>query len=163
MRYLRNLILVICLFTILVNKINGQDIDFHLKKVHVFKNNKVKNKISTWDFHKPNIITDITIDNKSNDTLKFTFNPINCFLFFSLRSKWEKEFLNFAYNDSIENEIVLPQSRKEISLLWRIDPKLLLSTLDLRKKISKSYITMNYQSHELISSKTNNVIIKPSN
>jgi hypothetical protein len=150
------------MFIVLVNKINGQEVDIHLKKIQVFKNNKVKNKISTWDFHKPNIITDVTIDNKSSDTLKFTFNPINCILFFSLRNKWEKEFLNFAYNDSIENEIILPQSRKKVSLLWRIEPKLILSTSNLKKKMSKSYITMNFQSHKLISSKTKNVTVKHS-
>lgn len=163
MRYLKKITILICLSVIFANEINGQEIDFHLKKIQVFKNGKEKNKISTWDFHKPNIITDMTIDNKTNDTLKFVFNPINCVLFFSLRNKWEKELLNFAYNDSIENEIIMPQSKRNVSLLWRIDPKLLLRTIDLRKKIAKSYITMNYQSHKLISLKTNNVIIKPSN
>lgn len=73
----------------------GQSIDFRITKIQLFVTGNNKNKISTWDFHKPNIITQIEIKNKTEDTLRFIFAPPNCTLSFILKNKLEKQFLNF--------------------------------------------------------------------
>lgn len=140
----------------------GQGIDFRITKIQVFGKGNDKNKISTWDFHKPNIITQIEVKNKSEDTLRFIFAPPNCAFSFILKNKIEKQYLNFAYNDFLENEVILPHDTKKLSLMWLINPILLTKTTknDLIKNMSKSYVTIDYGLHKLVSLKTNNVIVK---
>ncbi len=146
------------------NILEGQVINFRIKKIQVFVKERTKNKISTWDFHKPNLITEIEIKNNTEDTLKFTFETPNCVLWFNVNNRREKLLLNFAYNNFLESESILPHSAKNLSLLWQIDP-LFISGIpknELIKHISKSYLTLDYGSYQLVSTRTTNILISKS-
>jgi len=158
-------ILLAFILIFLRNISNGQSIDIKISNIQVFVKKNTQKKISTWDFHKPNIITHIVIKNESEDTLRFIFTPPNCTFSFILKNKRERQFLNFAYNDFLENEIIMPHDTKNLSLMWLIDPILLIKTTknDLINNMSKSYLTIDHRSHKLVSLKTSNIIIKSSN
>lgn len=160
MKKIKIILFLLCF--LFVYDTNGQGKYIKLLKIEIFKIPKNQKKVSTWMFHRPNVITHLVIENKSEDTLKFNFESPNCTLVFLLNNKWSSEPFNFAYNDVLENEIVLPNTKRNISVQWLINSKVFSKYCDkfLINVFAKSYIIFEHKSEIILSSKTSNIIIK---
>lgn len=156
------LILILIISIISENYINGQVGISRIEKILISRVKKDKTKFSTWDFHKPNIITYVKIHNTTKDTIRFVFTPPNCNLFIPYNEKWEKFALNFAYNDTIDSIEILPDSSKKLSLRWLINQDFFLKIKKnkLEFKMRNTHIKIDLGLNNIVLVKTKKIVIR---
>lgn len=138
---------------------SGQQITFQIEKIEVFKSNKSITTFSSWDFHKPNMVTSTKIINGTKDTIRFEFEPSNCYLNLNLTNKTERIDLNYAYHNELDGFTIFPESKMELQLMWHINDRTLskMNKKVLIKKMQSAYITIESNNKKIVSSKTNKI------
>ncbi len=152
--FLSNIFIFIAFFS------SGQQVTFRIEKIDVFKPNKSKTTFSSWDLHKPNMVTSTKIINGTKDTIRFEFEPSNCYLNLNLTNKTERLDLSYAYHNELDGFTVLPESKIELQLMWRIDDDILskMNKKVLIKKMQLVYITIESNNKKIVSSRTNKIV-----